>query len=39
MKENKDLLGRNYKYEAIEINKDYPEYIMNNKSKYREWIL
>ena len=39
MKENKDLLGRNYKYEAIEINKDYPEYILNNKSKYKEWIL
>ena len=39
IKENKDLLGRNYKYEIIKIDKNYPEHILNNKSKYKEWIL
>ena len=39
MKQNKDLLGRDYRYEIIELNKDYPEYILNNKEKFKEWIL
>ena len=39
MKENKDLLGRNYRYETIKIDETYPEYILSNRSKYKEWIL
>ena len=39
MKENKDLLGRNYRYETIKIDETYPEYILSNRNKYREWIL
>ena len=34
MKEKKDLLGRNYKYEAIKIDETYPKYILNNRDKY-----
>ena len=37
--EKKDLLGRNYRYEAINIDKSFPDYILNNKDKYQEWIL
>ena len=39
MKEKKDLLGRNYKYETIKIDETYPRYILNNRDKYKEWIL
>ncbi len=39
MKDYKDLLGREYKYEVIKIDEAYPEYILDNKNKYKEWIL
>ena len=39
IREKKDLLGRNYKYEAINIDNSFPDYILNNKDKYQEWIL
>jgi len=39
VKEKKDLLGRNYEYEVINIDKSFPDYILNNKDKYQEWIL
>ena len=39
IKENKDLLGRNYKYEVINIDQTFPDYILKNKEKYKEWIL
>jgi len=34
-----DLFGRDYKYEKIELNNDFPEYIVNNKKKFNEWII
>ena len=34
--EKKDLLGRNYKYEVINIDKSFPDYILNNKEKYQD---
>ena len=39
IKENKDLLGRNYKYEVINIDQTFPDYIQKNREKYKEWIL
>ncbi len=37
--EKRDLLGRNYKYEIIKVDESFPDYILNNKEKYQEWIL
>ena len=37
--ERKDLLGRDYKYEIKKIDESFPDYILNNKEKYQEWIL
>jgi len=34
-----DIFGRNYKYKKIEINEDFPKYILENKSKFNEWIV
>ena len=39
IKNNSDIFGRNYKYKKIEINEDFPKYIMENKSKFSEWIV
>ena len=33
-----DIFGRNYKYKKIDLNKDFPKYILENKSKFNEWI-
>ncbi len=35
----KDLFDRNIKYEKVELNEDFPKYIVENKSKFKEWIL
>ncbi len=37
--QHSDLFGRSYKYEKIDLNNDFPEYILNNKKKFSEWIL
>jgi len=34
-----DLFNRNHKYEKIEINNSYPEYIKNNFTEFKEFIL
>ena len=34
-----DIFGRKYKYKKIEINEDFPKYILENKSKFSEWIV
>ena len=34
-----DLFGRSYKYEKIDLNNDFPEYILSNKKKFSEWII
>ena len=33
-----DVLGRGYKIKKIEIDSSYPEYIINNKDKLKNWI-
>ena len=34
-----DLFDRNIKYKKVEIDKNYPEYILNNKEKFKKWII
>ena len=35
----KDIFGRNITYEKINIDKTFPEYILNNQNKFKSWIL
>ena len=34
-----DIIGRNEKYEVIEINENFPDFIKRNKDKYKNWII
>ncbi len=34
VEEGKDLFGRKYKYEAVNIDKTFPQYLRKNKNKY-----
>lgn len=39
LKSNSDLFNRNVSFKVIEMTEDeYPEYILNNKEKYADWI-
>jgi len=35
----KDLFDRNIKYKAINIDENFPDYILNNKNKFKNWIV
>ncbi len=35
----KDLFGREIKYERVNVDQQFPEYIVNNKDKFSEWII
>tara|TARA_B100000989_G_scaffold229240_1_gene176146 strand:+ start:1939 stop:2751 length:813 start_codon:yes stop_codon:yes gene_type:complete len=35
----KDLFGRGHTYQKVEIDETFPEYLINNKDKYLNWIL
>ena len=39
IKNNQDLFERNFKYEKIEIDESFPEYIINNKTMFKDWII
>lgn len=34
-----DLFGRNQKYEKINLDNFFPKYILNNKDKFKDWII
>ena len=34
-----DIIGRNEKYKAINLDNKFPEYLISNKKKYLEWLL
>ena len=38
MQKGTDLFERGHKYEAIKINKSFPEYLLQNISKFKEFI-
>ncbi len=35
----KDLFGRDQKYEKVNLDHFFPKYILNNKNKYKDWIV
>ena len=35
----KDLFGREIIYERVNVDQQFPEYIVNNKDKFSEWII
>ena len=35
----KDLFNRKITYKKIDIDKNYPDYIINNKEKFKKWII
>jgi len=34
----KDLFNRDHNYQKVKIDNTYPNYIINNKDKFKEWI-
>ncbi len=34
-----DIFGRNIQYKAIDIDESFPQYIRDNKKKFRDWII
>ena len=34
-----DLFDRDIKYKKVEVDKSFPKYILNNKEKFKDWIL
>ena len=39
MKKGEDILDRNFIYKKIEIDSSYPDFIIKNKEKLKEWII
>ena len=37
--ENKDIFDRNYNYVKVIIDENFPDYILNNKEKFKDWII
>ena len=35
----KDLFDRDIEYKTVELDKSFPDYIINNKEKFKDWIL
>ena len=35
----KDLFNRNMKYKVIAVDESFPEYIVNNKDLFKDWII
>jgi len=38
IKEGDDIIGRNEKYKAIILDDSFPEYLLNNKKNYLDWL-
>ena len=39
IRENKDIFDRNYNYVKVLIDENFPDYITENKEKFKEWII
>ena len=39
IKNNQDIFDRDIKYKKVEIDRSFPEYIFNNQSMFKEWIV
>ena len=38
IKNNVDLFDRDIKYKKIKVDSSFPEYVLKNKDKFKEWI-
>jgi len=38
IKEMRDLFNKGYKYRKVQLDNTFPDYILNNKSKFEQWI-
>ena len=34
-----DIFDRPYQYKKIQLDKEFPEYILENRSKFKDWII
>ena len=39
IEQQEDIIGRNDKFKKIDVNNDYPKYILENIHKLKEWII
>ena len=39
IKNKVDIFNRNYKYEKVNLDDTFPKYILENLSKYKNWII
>jgi len=39
IKNKQDIFDRNYKYEKVNLDNSFPEYILKNLKKYEKWII
>ena len=39
IKQKKDLFHRGYSFKKVELDKNFPDYILKNKNKLEEWII
>jgi beta-1,4-mannosyl-glycoprotein beta-1,4-N-acetylglucosaminyltransferase len=39
IKNREDLFGRNFYYEKIKLDNSFPDYLLKNKKKYKNWII
>ena len=39
IRENKDIFDRNYNYVKVLIDENFPDYITENKEKFKDWII
>ena len=39
IQERKDIIGRDHTYKKIDIDETYPNYLINNLSYYKEWVI
>ena len=39
IRKKKDIFDRDIKYKKVELNEDFPKYILDNKSRFADWIV
>ena len=39
VEEKRDIFDRNFKYQKVALDESFPEYILSNKDKFKEWII
>ena len=39
IKNEKDLFGRNMEYKKVNFDQNFPDYIVENRNKFKEWII